>query len=166
MRTEDPRAWRVALALALALPEPPDWAEVACLYASAMVEDNAECDCVRLHVRACPVYRAAGIAAWLRLTPEQMVEAYLADCARRGVEPGPLPSLEYGDVLGPCAPDGEVHWSVDTDDVFIVVGAVMVDMNITGKRAGRVSVTVDRARATVVDLAKATALATAVAKAL
>ncbi len=31
-------------------------------------------------------------------------DAYRADCARRGVEPGPMPSLEYG--------DGRTRWSV------------------------------------------------------
>ena len=42
--------------------------------------------------------------------------AYLADCARRGVEPGPLPSLEY-------RPDAGLWWAVECSpaDASIVV---------------------------------------------
>ncbi len=42
------------------------------------------------------------------------VDAYLADCARRGVEPGPLPSLEY--------------WDASTGVFFRVNAGVRIDI--------------------------------------
>lgn len=44
------------------------------------------------------------------------VDAYLADCARRGVEPGPLPSLSW------TSEDGRAGWEVTEDVVRVSAG--------------------------------------------
>ncbi|MGL5912272.1 MAG: hypothetical protein ACRCZP_19865 [Phycicoccus sp.] len=110
MTAPDPRAWRVAIALALALPWPPDWALWAsgdtaseccsyCLITLGGVDDDDDPSfvCPRCDNPPVPVP-----APW-------DVPAYLADCERRGVEPGPLPSLEW------TGPDG-LGWRVEPRD--------------------------------------------------
>lgn len=128
--TPDPRAWRVAIALALALPEPPDWAR----WASGETADprpatwwctGCERDgapdfgahvptwSTRAYCRVCiddvsdPTMRPNGSPTPVPAPWD--VPAYLADCARRGVEPGPLPSLEW------TGPDG-FGWKVCTSE--------------------------------------------------
>ncbi|MGL4809237.1 MAG: hypothetical protein ACRC4O_10880 [Giesbergeria sp.] len=108
MTAPDPRAWRVAIALALALPEPPDWA----LWAAG-------------RMRSSP-----GRAADTAIPPAPWdAAAYLADCARRGVEPGPLPSqhgrtasglrwlAKVDEVLFEL-PDFRCWWTVDSDSIL------------------------------------------------
>ncbi|MBK8720581.1 MAG: hypothetical protein IPN32_38610 [Deltaproteobacteria bacterium] len=96
-------AWRVAAALALACNL--DWGRwVAgrdgwCGRRTCPPDLDGQCRC------ASPPVADPSDAA-----------AYLADCARRGVEPGPLPSLEY-------RPDAGLWWAVECSphDASIVV---------------------------------------------
>jgi hypothetical protein len=86
-------------------------------------------------------------------------EAYRADCRRRGVEPGPMPALEY---LGP-----DVSWRVrahlegDTDvEIWLTRGGVALDLYPGGV------VQIDSTGMSTADLARLSALATAAARAM
>ncbi len=57
--------------------------------------------------------------------------AYLADCARRGVEPGPLPSLSWDSA------DGRVKWSVDGPPTYVLVRVAAVALEYADGIAGR-----------------------------
>ena len=86
--------------------------------------------------------------------------AYLADCARRGVEPGPLPSLSW------TSDDKHTAWRVTSADVFLSIGATTVVVRLGGPLAGRVRITSDKWTATAADLEQLSALVTAAASAL
>lgn len=135
MTAPDPRAWRVAIALALALPEPPDWA----LWASGETADPRPATwwCTRCEREGRPDFGAHvptwSTRAYCRVCIDEYVDptmkpagsptpvpapwdvpAYLADCARRQVEPGPLPSLEYVPTTG-------LWWKV-SDHATVTIG--------------------------------------------
>ncbi len=105
-------AWRVAAALALACNL--DWGRWA-----RSRRPNPNCDLCwgRGGERDGDVPDQWYSCECLRHVPDPSdAAAYLADCARRGVEPGPLPSLEY-------RPDAGLWWAVECSphDASIVV---------------------------------------------
>lgn len=81
--TQDPRAWQVAIALAL--ESGLDWARWA---RGAPRSSGYSRDGIFWGGDGAPVP-----APW-------DADAYRADCARRGVDPGPLPSLEHDNPTG------------------------------------------------------------------
>lgn len=96
-------AWRVAAALALACGL--DWGRWAAgLTADVRMvpfrydDGFPVCEgwCLWPDDGACPLYVSEAEARAHAVPDPSDGAAYLADCARRGVEPGPLPSLEYG----------------------------------------------------------------------
>lgn len=97
---DDMRAWQVAIALALTLPEPPDWARWASGHGGWCGRPTCPCDLDG----NCTCAADTAPAPW-------DVDAYLADCARRQVKPGPLPSLS----VGWTGPDG-LGWLVEQRD--------------------------------------------------
>jgi len=129
--TDDEIAWRIAIALALALPNPPDWARWAAGWTAPCTCDpyrgddgfgsrmyhNSKCiDPGALAERGHLALRERRYIE-ARATPVPApwdVDAYLADCARRQVEPGPMPSLEW------TGPDG-FGWSARRVDRGIYV---------------------------------------------
>lgn len=96
MTPPDPRAWRVAIALGLEMEPPLDWARWA----------RGETRLAR------HVFPIAAPTPW-------DADAYRLECTRRGVEPGPMPSLE-----GVC---GDVRWAVDRPE-----GRMRVSFFLTG----------------------------------
>lgn len=95
-------AWRVAAALALACGL--DWGRWAAgLTADVRMvpfrydDGFPVCEgwCLWPDDGACPLYVSEAEARAHAVPDPSDGAAYLADCARRGVEPGPLPSLEY-----------------------------------------------------------------------
>lgn len=100
-------ARRVAAALALACGL--DWGR----WAAGLTADRCTCGLARVagdaatnklsHCSPCGVYDPPTPVA-----DPFKVEAYLADCARRGVEPGPLPTMRYA----PCwADEPQLKWA-------------------------------------------------------
>jgi hypothetical protein len=94
-----------------------------------------------------------GIPGWLPTpVPDPSdAEAYRADCARRQVEPGPMPALEH---VG----DG-VEWLVPLSSAIVIVGRLSATIDAR-------AVSMECGRDTAERLARISALATAAARAM
>lgn len=116
-------AWRVAAALALACGL--DWGRWAAgLTADVRMvpfrydDGFPVCEgwCLWPDDGACPLYVSEAEARAHAVPDPSDVAAYLADCARRGVEPGPLPSLSW------TSEDGRAGWEVTEVVVRVSAG--------------------------------------------
>lgn len=118
MTTHDPRAWRVAIALGL--ESGLDWSRwasgeytrrLACGSCDApKTKSTWSCSETVVNPKTKRKRRCGGVSRYDSPIPVPTpwdADAYLADVARRGVEPGPLPSLSW------TGPDG-FGWRVDT----------------------------------------------------
>lgn len=118
--TSDEVAWKVAIALALALPKPPGWARWAAGWTAADThreELRARIERESIAAGASETWaarEASHAARDARIEPVPVpapwdVDAYLADCELRKVDPGPPPSLSWTE------PDG-FGWEVKMFD--------------------------------------------------
>ncbi len=142
-------AWRVAAALALACgldwgrwaagltaePEPrtiDPWTTMPC--DACGCEHQATRSRTKIaRVFLCGACEAVGATGWTAtpVADPSDVDAYLDDCARRGVEPGPLPSLSW------TSDDGRVKWSVDGPPTYVLVRVAAVALEYADGIAGR-----------------------------
>lgn len=145
MADHDPRSWRVATALAHVTGL--DWARWA----------KGVCNCCRsMCCRGRICHTCKGDACDPVPAPWD-TDAYLADCRRRGVEPGSLPSLTWGNVNVDA---DDIAWAVFDSETVIRIG-----------RTGAVFVRADGSyggfqRASIDDLVRATNLARVAAEAM
>lgn len=177
----DPRAWAVAIALAresklgwgdwasgeTADPRPASWWCTRCERAgNPEFGSHTPTWATRAYCRVCihefvdPTMRADGTP--IPVPAPWDVDAYLADCARRGVEPGPLPSLSWtgedgfgwevhgnrsciyvefirridhgGELAGWSSERDRIHWYVGDDD-FISLPRALVGRIYTAASA-------------------------------
>ena len=88
-----PLPWRIAAALAREL----DWARWA-------YGETARCDCWtnsrNVHDDGCSQSGKPFVRSVVPVPDPSDAEAYRADCARRGVEPGPMPALSFDNPTG------------------------------------------------------------------
>lgn len=116
----DPRAWRVAWRVATALAHAtgldwPQWAKGetstvrVCGTCAEPMTESGTCG-RRLGRKSCG--GLSRMSAPLPVPAPWDTDAYLADCRRRNVEPGPLPSLTHGDVETERFVEGCAEWSV------------------------------------------------------
>ncbi len=131
-----PLPWRIAAALAR--ESGLDWARWA------YGEYYCDCDTDAMIVPG---------VEYIGIPDPSDAEAYRADCARRGVDPGPMPALEYvGDGDG-------VEWLALLSSAIVIVGRLSATIDAH-------AVSMECGRDTAERLARLLALATAAARAM